>query len=253
MKNKKKIIAGTALVAALAVGGTAAFFTSQDDITNIFKTGTTTDVEDPNAGIDVNENFTGLNPGPDGILGTNDDTNPETGEHYGPNGPDGTFGTDDDLPPIEYDDNEAGDGYGEVATGPEQVLPGVDYTKEVRITSTAQYPQYIRAAVSVVVLDKDANDVTTTYGKYINVTYNTTAGVWTLDNGKYYYNQILAPGASTEHIIEAVEVGKDAPNEMKNMTFKVIVDGEGLQATPEAWDAEWNPTTPTRPTTVDND
>ncbi|MGL5354186.1 MAG: SipW-dependent-type signal peptide-containing protein, partial [Clostridium sp.] len=58
--NKKKIsaliIAG--VITLGVIGGTLAWFTAKDDVTNIFNTGSVTDKEDGlDAGIDVEENF----------------------------------------------------------------------------------------------------------------------------------------------------------------------------------------------------
>ena len=57
--NKKKVSA--LLIAGIlsigAIGGTLAWFTSQDSVTNAFQTGSTDNPGDTNSGIDIKEEF----------------------------------------------------------------------------------------------------------------------------------------------------------------------------------------------------
>lgn len=251
MNKKQKYIATGALAAFLAIGGTAAFFTSSDLITNVFKTGTTNGSTDVNAGIDVNEDFSGPQWGVD-----------ENGN---------LVSTD-----TQFDSND--NGYGEVKSGPEQVLPGDVFKKQVRVSSTADYNQFVRAKVVVTI---NIPDGTTTDGttlatpelaaKYVKVTYNKTAatgkdGEWlstpTTSEGVssddwFYYSKVLGKKtAHTADLIKSVELTTDAPNWMKNVTFNVEVQAESIQATPTAWtaiDGGWGQTEGTEPTAVDND
>ncbi|MGL4971658.1 MAG: SipW-dependent-type signal peptide-containing protein [Culicoidibacterales bacterium] len=257
MTSKQKKVAAGALVAFLAVGGTAAFFTSSDDITNIFSTGTTTDPKDENAGIDVNEDFKGPKWTVDG---------------------DGNLVATD----TEFDDNTSSDGYGEVAGGPTQVLPGDKFTKQVRVSSEAEYNQFVRARVEVTYENLPDGKTAADAAQYLKITYNTeAAGTTALSNGVwlgaptettgvsnpviavvpaeqtwFYYSKILgATPASTADLIKSVQLTENAPNWMKNVKFNVIVKAESIQATPTAWtnsvvDGGWAQTS-TAPTAVD--
>ncbi|MGL5383371.1 MAG: hypothetical protein ACRDCC_07800 [Culicoidibacterales bacterium] len=214
MNNKQKKIAAGALVAFLAVSGTAAFFTSSDLITNIFATGSTLRPEDPNAGIDVNEQFSGYTPGLDGILGTDDDVlveydnNPNgvgevTVEKVTVDGVDTYVKKDADGNVITtYVPNENGsytgpngekvvigtavdrDGNEIFVVGPAEVLPGQSFVKEVGIDSEANYNQFVRAKVVVAydiptgTVAEDGTAITAAdAAKYVKVTYNSAAAV----------------------------------------------------------------------------
>ncbi|MGL5439660.1 MAG: TasA family protein, partial [Filifactoraceae bacterium] len=104
--HKKKIqtLIAAGVLSVGIIGGTLAWFTSQDDITNVFNTGSVTDPTNPDAGIDITENFPGS---------TKD---PVTGD-------------------MVYD---------------KPVLPGDTMTKEVSVTSKADYDQFLRAKITKV-------------------------------------------------------------------------------------------------------
>lgn len=246
--HKKKIqalvVAG--LLAIAVIGGTLAWFTSQDQVTNVFNAGSVDDPTNPNAGIEIEENFPGS---------TKD---PSTGD-------------------MTYN---------------KPVLPGDTLTKEVSVTSTADYDQFVRAKITKVwklgVAQKSGNGgealdkgAVVTYYKVANgkVVYSNTGGSgWTAldyDNieltlatpvtstgntwsaskddakksaeGYYYYNDILkgsktagGPG-TTSNLLKAVTLDDDADNVYKNLRFDVKVEAEGIQATNgAASDAKWS-------------
>ncbi|MGL4973032.1 MAG: hypothetical protein ACRC6H_07795, partial [Culicoidibacterales bacterium] len=236
MNNKQKKIAAGALVAFLAVSGTAAFFTSSDLITNIFATGSTLRPEDPNAGIDVNEQFSGYTPGPDGILGTDDDVLVEYDDNK-----DGT-GEVTVTPQLDSEGNETGnytkgdvvyvpnangsytgpdgekvvigeavdrDGNPIFVVGPAEVLPGQSFVKAVGIDSEANYNQFVRAKVvvaytglptSITVGETEITDsalIAAEAAKYVKVTYNDGAVTGTSEDG-VWQGTVPATGVSSE-------------------------------------------------------
>ena len=221
--NKKKI-AALAIAGVLTVGivgGTFAWFTSEDSVTNKFSTGTATDPEtpgNPDAGIEIEEKFPGDKDG-DG----------------------------------KYDN---------------PVLPGTKMTKEVKVASTANYAQYLRAKVTKIWYYQENNvithyKVTTVEGKE-KVEYGAPANTdgwkeldsslivlefatpgtpvgdtWAplAEDGFYYYNQLLGPKpAITSELLKAVTLDSKADNYYKNLTFDVKIDAEAVQATKSAVD-----------------
>ena len=258
--KKKKIVA--LLVAGImtvgVVGGTLAWFTSNDSVTNVFNTGKTGDADDLNAGIEVEENFS--HPGLDGILGTGDDVIAST-----KNGPDGK---------------------NQIVTLNTQVLPGDLMKKEASVFSTADYNQFVRAKVTktwrlavdqassedtgaeeikagqVITQYKVIDDKVVIYGtgevgegwtalnydklKVTLADFGTSVeDSWSESvNGYYYYNQILEPEAHTSDLLKKVEfVAGNDDNVYKNLTFEVKVEAESVQASNGAagdlgWDSE---------------
>ncbi len=256
--NKKKILA--LLVAGImtigVVGGTLAWFTSEDSVTNVFNTGKSDDL---NAGIEVEEDFS--HPGLDGILGTHDDVIASTKK-----GPDGK---------------------NQIVTLNTQVLPGDLMKKEASVFSTADYNQFVRAKVTkswklaiAQAENKDigaeAIDKGTEITKYkliddeviygtgevnegwtalnedkLQVTlgdFGTSVGdTWSEQvNGYYYYNKILEPKAHTSNLLKTVEfVAGDDDNAYKNLTFEVKVEAESVQASNgAAADLDWDTNVP---------
>lgn len=200
-RNKKRIVITSAVAATLFIGGTAAFFTSSDLITNIFQTGTTK-TDNQNEGIDVNENFIGKTPGPDGIFGTSDDvtvtfdniidpakagetvvTVGDNGSYVSGNGStyvpnaNGTFdiiapdGTNTGGKAIVQPSTDR-DGKPIFIVGPAEVLPGQLFTKEVGIDSEANYNQLVRSKSIVTISSLPAGKTVAEALQYIDITYN---------------------------------------------------------------------------------
>lgn len=252
--NKKKVVA--LLVAGImtlgVVGGTFAWFTSQDSITNVFNTGKSGDVSDVNAGIEVKENF--VHPGNDGLLGT-----------------------DDDIKAVEKNEPTGKD---KIVTLNTQVLPGDIMKKEASVFSTANYDQFVRVRVSkiwrlaVAQGSLPERTIITKYkidnGKIVYGTGDVSNGDgWTpLNNDKlnvtfavpgingdtwssktggyYYYNQVLAKNGTTSDLLKSVKFESDNDdNYYKNLTFEVKVEAESIQASNGAARASgWDVTVP---------
>lgn len=244
--NKKYLVPVGVAVAALAVGGTAAFFTSTDSITNPFKTGSTTPPGE-DKGINVVEDFRTLADDETYTIGesTYTNTNPIRGFE-------------------EYDTNPfVGVGgettYGELKTptsGPVEMLPGELFIKAMRVESEANYNQYLRIKVTVTVSgvtgeETDANGTyvlgTDSLPTDLIVDADTTG--WSLaSDGYFYLDEVFAPLAATNDIVKAVMLdGFGAGNEWKNATITVKLEADAIQATTDAW-ASWAVADATEPT-----
>ena len=69
---------------------------------------------------------------------------------------------------------------------------------------------------------------------------------WKLDDtaasneGWYYYNHILDPGASTGNLLESVTFAKEMPNDYIGATYTITPVMEAVQANKDAVDATWD-------------
>lgn len=223
--NKKKIaallIAGTLTVGV--VGGTFAWFTSSDSVTNKFSTGTVTDPEtpgNPDAGIEIEENFPGDTTG------------------------DGKY----DNPVLP----------GTTMTKEVSVKSTANYDQYLRakVTKTWYYNDKVVTHYKVTTeggkekveygapTDTVSTDWKALDSSLIVLTFDTPGteigNTWTIETGKYYYyNRLLGKdSAKTSALLKSVTFSSDADKYYKNLTFDVKVDAEGVQATKAAI-AEW--------------
>lgn len=255
MKNKKYLVSAGIAAAALAVGGTAAFFTSSDFITNPFATGTTN--EEGSTGIDVVEDFRTLGSEETYLhaaltAATGEDftfvnTNPSRGfEEYD--------NDDDDMTSLgdNYGENPGPDG-----TGPSEMLPGELFVKQMRVDSTVNYDQYLRI-MPIVTLNGTTVDLTTLLSTlkivdgvpWFEITIPDEPGAllveldptvlteWTIgDDGYFYYDFIFEPNTTTNDIVKSVVLSADAGNAWQNVKFDITIEGQSIQATTDAWDS----------------
>ena len=207
--NKKKII--TLLVAGILtvgiVGGTFAWFTSNDSVTNKFSTASTEDPNNPDAGIKIEEEF-----------------KDEDG--------DGKY--DDDVFPGMTMDKKVTvnstanyeqflrvkitkvwkDGDKEVKYYKEKDDGRIEYYSESEYEDGAKELDYGKIKLNL-------NNVSDSKGN-----------TWTdiKSDGYYYYNQILEPEATTEALLKSVTfVQGENDNYYKGLNFEVIVQAEGIQ------------------------
>ncbi len=245
-KNKKYLVTAGIAAAALAVGGTAAFFTSTDSITNPFKTGSTTHGEDPNEGINVVEDFRTLATGE--TYGDYTNTNPIRGFQEYDTNPFVAVGE-----PTTYGELKASPG-----DGPREMLPGELFIKAMRVESEANYSQYLRIKVTVTVagVTGEETDANGTFALGVDslptdliIDADTTG--WTLSSdGYFYYDTAFGPLAVTNDIVKAVMLdGVGAGNEWKNATISVKLEADAIQATSDAW-ASWAAADVTEPGTT---
>lgn len=225
-KKAKQLVAGT--LGLLLVGGTFAWFTSSDSITNKFAAGGNGTGGD-NAGIVVEEKFNG----------------------------NVNFTTDN-------------------AELKDPMTPGQKVQKEVRVNSDVNYTQFVKANLELkfyngeteITNDSDiqklAKNVVVNYVNTVDNSENVLAnkGKWikmgnnigdkvdeniVTTSGTYYYDTILEADKVandtdiTSLIIDSVELTSKAGNEFKDITFKVVINAESIQATngaiksDEAW------------------
>lgn len=228
--NRKYIVASGIAAAVLAVGGTAAFFTSSDSILNPFETGLT-DEDHENAGIDVQEDFRTLALGiaeseefPSGLAAesylldgvTYVNTNPSRGFE-------------------EYDDNSDTDIYGELVSGPTKMLPGELFIKAMRVESEVNYDQYLRIDINV----KVGEDVYELDDLPEGLLVETDLTGWRADGEFLYYENVFAAGAVTDDLVESVVILAEAGNEWQDKEITVELKAESIQATTDAWTSEW--------------
>ncbi|MBU5322675.1 MAG: BsaA family SipW-dependent biofilm matrix protein [Sarcina ventriculi] len=194
--NKKKLsallLAGT--LTAGVVGGTFAWFTSQDSVTNKFATTGTDEPNNPDAGIKIEEEF----------------------------------------------------------EKPENVLPGTETNKDVRVKSTAKYDQFIRVKFEKKFIktngDGTKTDVTDKLDtslielNFTNYLKDTKAeGTWFEgEDGYYYYIGKVAGGSYTNMLLDSVTLSSNAGNEYKNLEFDVTVVADSIQSSNEAY-KDWAP------------
>ncbi|WP_058992787.1 BsaA family SipW-dependent biofilm matrix protein [Sarcina ventriculi] len=194
--NKKKLsallLAGT--LTAGVVGGTFAWFTSQDSVTNKFATAGTDEPDNPDAGIKIEEEF----------------------------------------------------------DKPENVLPGTETNKDVRVKSTAKYDQFIRVKFEKKFIktngDGTKTDVTDKLDtslielNFTNYLKDTKAeGTWFEgEDGYYYYIGKVAGGSYTNMLLDSVTLSSNAGNEYKNLEFDVTVVADSIQSSNEAY-KDWAP------------
>lgn len=204
MTKKKIFIVALAvcLLSTLALG-TLAWFTDEDQVTNDFYVGDSNTDPDEVFGIDLWETANGVE--------YSKDTKEDNGIKY------------------------------------ERILPGAVYDKNPYFTNTGIHGQYLRAIVTVT--DADIlKEAMTPKGADHSEWYNVemflpgTSDKWTLEYKYYtnndtfvfvyYYNEVLAAGATTEQLFDAVaiptELTKEQAAEIDN--FSITILGQVIQS-----------------------
>ncbi len=112
---------------------------------------------------------------------------------------------------------------------PSGVMPGTDVTKIPEVVNTGSSAAWIRVKVEKKILTGGKEEVPTKeVEELIGLDINTEA--WTYqDDGYYYYNSELEPGASTSPVFTKVSISKDMDNAFKNAQIKVDVAAEAVQ------------------------
>lgn len=211
--NKKKLsallLAGT--LTAGVVGGTFAWFTSKDTVTNPFTTTGKTDPNNPDSGIEIVEEFTK----PDKVLPgdeTNKDVQVKNTANY-----DQFIRVKFEKKFVKVDENENRTEIETNSTGAtlDTSLIKLNFTNHV----------------------KTKEDIKGTDG---NVDFsNLEAGDWFEgDDGYYYYIGKVAEDSHTNTLLDSVTLSGDAGNEYRNLDFDVTVVAESIQASNNAY-TEW--------------
>lgn len=218
-KKAKQLVAGT--LGLLLVGGTFAWFTSSDSITNKFTAGGN-GTDDDNAGIVVEEKFNGAKDFTtvDGVL-----ENPMT--------------------PGQNVQKEV------------RVNSDVNYTQFVKANLELKFYEKGTKIEDETKIQELATKVVVKYNESVikdktqagnkkwiqmgnnigEIVYLTTEGKTVATSGTYYYDTILeVDGAkdnadATSLIIDSIELKPEAGNEFKDITFEVVINAESIQAT----------------------
>ncbi|WP_058992798.1 BsaA family SipW-dependent biofilm matrix protein [Sarcina ventriculi] len=217
--NKKKVSA--LLIAGIlsigAIGGTLAWFTSQDSVTNAFQTGSTDNPGDTNSGIDIKEEF---NENDAGNMTPGDEVNKKVSVT--------NTASYNQLIRVKIE-KVWKDSKGNVVThyieskGNAEDKQGNDVT-----TQTVQYLSSKEASITneAQLLNKDLIILNLDISGWIN---NNDAELGN-DGGYYYYNSVVNPNQSTSQLLKSVTLSSEASNVYKNLKFDVIVTAESVQA-----------------------
>ncbi|MCX0410869.1 BsaA family SipW-dependent biofilm matrix protein [Clostridium perfringens] len=224
--GKKKII-GLCIASALvigSIGGSLAWFTSSDSVTNPFATASTDNPNDPNSGIKINENFDkdkadNTLPG-DNITKQVNVSNKATYDQL----------IRAKIKKVWKDSN-----------GNEITSIWIKDGQRVPANTSGAVEKVLNTDYIVLNFknDIDGNRLTDESslekGKWIQ---KTDANLGT-DGGYYYYYDVVAPKDKTGNLLESVTLSQNTPNEYKGLKFDVIVDSEGVQAANGAVSDSW--------------
>lgn len=194
--HKKKIqaLAVAGVLTVGVVGGTLAWFTSQDSVKNTFNTGSNNDNESK-TGIKIVEEF----------------------------------------------------------KTPEAMLPGDEVNKDVQVSNTTTYDQFIKVKLTPKFVDVNNNRTVITQkdGKQLdiekiklnvvkkNVNQSKDSGTWFAgSDGYYYYMGKVGKGEYTNTLLDSVTLASNAGNEYRGLGFDVDVEADSIQASHDAY-KEW--------------
>lgn len=225
--NKKKII-GLCIAGALVVGsigGSLAWFTSSDSITNPFATASTeNNNKSITTGLKIHENF--------------DDTKADNtlpGDNVTKQVNVTNTATYDQLVRVKIK-KQWKDANGNVITS--------IWTKNgVIVPANTEGATEEKLNTDYIVLNfknnTDGNRLTSASdpdkGKWIQETDAKLGN----DGGYYYYYGVLAPQKNTGNLLESVTLSPNVPNEYKGLKFDVTVNAEGIQASNGAAKDSW--------------
>lgn len=228
--NKKKVSA--LLIAGIlsigAIGGTLAWFTSQDSVTNAFQTGSIDNPGNTDGGINIEENFEkndaeNMTPG-DEVTKEVSVTNTASYNQLIRAKIEKVWKNSEGNVVTHYIISE---GKAKDKQGSDVTVPTIQYlnlTEEEE--SIPNEAQLLNKDLIILNLDKD---------KWINNS-DIELGV---DVGYYYYNSVVNPNQSTSQLLKSVTLSGEADNIYKNLKFDVIVTAEGVQASNGAVSTTW--------------
>ena len=197
--NKKKfqVIAVAGLLTVGVVGGTLAWFTSQDKLTNKFTTGS---INDPNTdGVKIEEHF-------------EEPKNVTPGEL-----------TDKQ---VQVKNTASYDQFIRVKLTPKFVDVNNDRSEIKQVT--------IKEGENNTTKDLDTSKIVFKFST--NKNDSKEDGTWyDAGDGYFYYIGKVAPDTTTNKLLEAVELDKSAGNEYRGIGFDVDVVTDSIQATHDAY------------------
>ena len=228
--NKKKVSA--LLIAGIlsigAIGGTLAWFTSQDSVTNAFQTGSIDNPGNTDGGINIEENFEkndaeNMTPG-DEVTKEVSVTNTASYNQLIRAKIEKVWKNSEGNVVTHYIISE---GKAKDKQGSDVTVPTIQYlnlTEEE--ASSTDGAQSLDKNLIILNLDKD---------KWINNS-DTELGA---DVGYYYYNSVVKPNKSTSQLLKSVTLSGEADNIYKNLKFDVIITAESVQASNGAVGQTW--------------
>lgn len=188
MNKKVQALAVAGVLTVGVVGGTLAWFTSQDSVKNTFNTASSNG--ENGKGIRIEEKF------------------------------------------VE----------------PKNMLPGDEVNKDVQVSNTATYDQFIKVKLTPTFVDPKSSDrkkITEVNGKTLdtkNIILNFTEnlkkdksnGSWFKSGEYYYYMGKVKPNELTSMLLDSVTLSKDAGNEYQGLVFDIDVEADSTQASNDA-------------------
>ena len=200
-KKKLTVLISSALIVA-AIGGSFAWFTASDSLTNHFTTAGVQDGDNKDDGVKVEENAEWKDPDHDGIFENEDAKN---------------------------------------------ITPGTEVNKDVWVKNTATYYSFIRVKLTPQFTKTQFIDEKDADNSLLQLTLANTTTTTDLEENKwvdggdgyYYFLGKVEPDTTTDKLLDAVTLSKDANNDYKNAEFDVKADAEGIQASNGAAASEW--------------
>lgn len=227
--NKKKVSA--LLIAGIlsigAIGGTLAWFTSQDSVTNAFQTGSTNNPGNTDGGIKIDEDFEksdaeNMTPG-DKVKKEVSVTNTASYNQLIRAKIEKVWKDSKGNVVTHYIISE---GKAKDKQGSDVTVPTIQY---LNLTEEESIPNEAK------LLNKDLIILNLDISGWIN---NNDAGLGN-DGGYYYYNSVVNPKQSTSQLLKSVTLSGEADNIYKNLKFDVIVTAESVQASNGAVSESW--------------
>lgn len=224
--SKKKII-GLCIAGVLAVGsigGSLAWFTSSDSITNPFSTASTDNPDDLNSGIKIHEKFD-----------ENEAKNKLPGDEVTKQVNITNTATYDQLIRVKIK-KEWKDSNG-------NIVNSIWIKDGKRVPANTEGAKEEKLSTDYIILNFENKDE----GNRLTNASSLEKGKWIKetdaklgnDGGYYYYYGVLAPKDNTGNLMESVTLSPNTPNEFKGLKFDVVVDSEGVQAANSAVSDSW--------------
>lgn len=135
---------------------------------------------------------------------------------------------------------------------PKNMLPGDEVNKDVQVSNTATYDQFIKVKLTPTFVDPKSSDrkkITEANGKTLdtkNIILNFTEnlkkdksnGSWFKEGEYYYYMGKVKPNELTSMLLDSVTLSKDAGNEYQGLVFDIDVEADSTQASNNAYE-DW--------------
>ena len=106
------------------------------------------------------------------------------------------------------------------------VLPGMDVTKIAYVVNTGNVDAYIRICLDKTIVPGKYPDAKLTFE---NITLDINTTDWTEQDGFFYYNTPLAPGAQTQPLFTNVHFGAALGNDYMESKAIVKVIAQAVQ------------------------